>query len=259
MKLARHQQILSLLADSGRQAVAHLSPQLGVSEMTLRRDLEELEDRGLLRRVHGGAVLTGETDPGYWLRHRQSQEQKRQIGKQAASLVEAETTVYLDTGTTATEVARALASRAVKEGLRLSVATHSLNVALELTSSPSVKVHLIGGAVSSETLGTYGPGAVAEIGRLNIDMCFVGVTGVDIDAGFTNSSAVGIEVKQALLLRARKSYVVADTSKWRKSSMLRVCEMKEVAGWITDDRLPVADRRRIQRAGVAVITGQAGA
>lgn len=253
MKSQRHQQILSMLVEAGQQAVVEMSATLGVSEMTLRRDLEELEGKGLLRRVHGGAVLASETDPGYWLRHRQSQLEKRELGQLAATQVESGMSVFIDTGTTAVEVARALAARGMKEGLRAAVATHSLSVALELTSAPSISIHMIGGSVSSDTLGTFGPHAVSEIARLRLDLAFIGVTGVDLEAGFTNTSAIGIEVKQALLRRARIKWVVADASKWGKASLLPVCNFNEVDGWITDARLGASNRGKAQKAGLRVL------
>lgn len=253
MRTVRHQRILSILADSGQSVAQDLCNELGVSAMTLRRDLEELEGKGLLRRVHGGAVLASETDPGYWLRHRQSPDQKRSIGQIAAQKVAPQMTVFIDSGTTTVEVARALASRGMKEGLRASVVTHSLSVALELTSAPSIRTHIIGGTVSSETLATYGPKAVAELARLNIDIGFLGVTGIDLEAGFTNTSPVGLEVKQALIRRVRPCWVVADSAKWGKASLLPICGLAEVQGWITDHRLPAADRKRLQRAGLELV------
>jgi DeoR/GlpR family transcriptional regulator of sugar metabolism len=236
LKISRHQAILDRLAESGRARVAELADGLGVSTMTLRRDLEELEERGSLKRVHGGAVLTRATgsDPGYWLRHRQARAEKRKIGQLAASLVRRSESVYLDTGSTAVEVARALAARCVREQIDIRVATHAVNVAAELASAPGISAYLVGGEVSPETLGTFGPDAVREIARLNVDIFFLGVTGVDAEHGFTNSSAVGLEVKRALLKRARRTYVVADGSKWGRTSLLTVCGLEDVDGWVCD-------------------------
>ncbi len=253
LKVARHQAIVDYLVEHGRARGVALARHLAVSEMTLRRDLEELEARGTLKRVHGGAVLASGADPGYWLRHREAQDEKREIGHAAASLVDGVQSVYLDTGTTAVEVARALAARSLRERLRIRVATHAVNVASELASAPGISVYLVGGEVSQQTLGTFGPDALMQIGRLNVDLFFLAVTGIHIEQGFTNSSAVGLEAKRTLVQRARKTYVVADSSKWGRTSLLNVCGFDDVEGWVCDRNLTKADLRQLARHKVKLV------
>jgi DeoR/GlpR family transcriptional regulator of sugar metabolism len=255
LKIARHQAILDQLAESGRARVADLADGLCVSQMTLRRDLEELEERGSLKRVHGGAVLTRATgsDPGYWLRHRQAQAEKRKIGQLAATLVADGQSVYLDTGSTAVEVARALVGRCLREQLQIRVATHAVNVAAEVASAPGISAYLVGGEVSPETLGTFGPDAVREIARLNIDTFFLGVTGVHVEHGFTNSSALGLDLKRGLVQRARRTYVVADSSKWDRTSLLTVCAFEDVDGWVCDRGLSRAALRALSHTRLELL------
>lgn len=255
MKVDRHQAVLEYVLEHGGARISVLARHLGVSEMTLRRDMEELEKRGRLKRVHGGAILASGGDSGYWLRHRQAQEEKRQIAQLAASLVHDAQTVYLDTGTTALELARALAARSLREGLKIKVATHAVNVATELANAPALSVYLVGGQVSTETLGTFGPDAVREISRLHVDMFFLAVTGVHIEQGFTNSSAVGLEVKRTLVRRARSTYVIADSFKWERTSLLTICGFDEVTGWVTDAKLPALAARQVRKRRLRLLNG----
>jgi len=252
LRSERTRLILSTLADNGAVSIRDLVSRLNVSEMTLRRDLADLEVQGLARRVHGGAVLASDRDPGYWLRHKTHQAEKRVIGAAAASMVEDGQTIYLDTGTTTLEVARSIRRRSLQEGLRIRVVTHAINVASELAGHSAIGLHLIGGELFSETLGTTGRQALAQVRGLNVDLFFLGVTGCDPEAGWTNNSPVGVDLKQLVLSRAARCYAVADASKWGRRGFLCVASIKSIDGWVTDDALPATARRKLARLGVDV-------
>jgi DeoR/GlpR family transcriptional regulator of sugar metabolism len=151
------------------------------------------------------------------------------------------------------EVARALAARSLREQLRLRVATHAVNVASELASAPAITVYLVGGELSSQTLGTFGPDAIRDIGKLHIDLFFLAVTGIDVEHGFTNSSAVGLEIKRTLVERARRTLVVADASKWGRASLLTICPLDAVDGWIYDRNLSRTAMREAARAKLELL------
>lgn len=242
-----------MLGETGNVSIRSLSEKMNVSEMTLRRDLGELESRGLVRRVHGGAVLASDRDPGYWLRYKQFQKEKRIIGTATASLIQADQTVYLDTGTTAIEVARALVRRSLEENLRVRVVTHAINVGAELAGNPKISLHQIGGEIFPDTLGATGRESVQQILALNYDLFFLGVSGAEQSAGWTNSSPVGIDTKQAVIERAKKTFVIADSSKWGKVSFLPVAPINGVDGWITDSGMPAGEQNKLHRLGVPVI------
>lgn len=252
LRSERTRLILAALAEHGTVAIHDIADKLDVSEMTLRRDLADLEAQGIARRVHGGAVLASDRDPGYWLRHRTNPLEKRSIGALAASMVGDGEIVYIDTGTTNLEVARSLLRRSLEEELQVRVVTHAVNVAAELSGHRGIVVHMIGGEVFPETLGTTGPQALEYIRSLNFDLFFLGVTGGEVAGGWTNNSPVGVDLKQVVLKRARKSYVVADASKWGRRGFLRVAPIDGVNGWITDRSLPSSARRVLAAKGLDV-------
>ncbi len=252
LRSERNRLILAALAEHGTVAIRDIAGKLDVSEMTLRRDLADLESQGLARRVHGGAVLASDRDPGYWLRHKRNQAEKRLIGALAASMVENGQIVYIDTGTTNLEVARSILRRSLEANLQVRVVTHAVNVAAELAGHRGVVVHMIGGEVFPETLGTTGPQALRYIRSLNFDLFFLGVTGGEVAGGWTNNSPVGVDLKQVVLERTSKSYVVADASKWGRRGFLRVAPIDGVDGWITDRSLPAAVRRALSAKGLDV-------
>lgn len=253
LRVDREQYLLDLLQDRGSASTRRIAADLGVSEMTIRRDLSRLEHKGLARRVHGGAVLASDKDPGYWLRHKRFQPQKQAIGTHAATLVKAGQTVYLDTGTTAMEVARGLVRRALNEDFKTRVVTHAVNTAAELVGHPSLAVYQIGGPTEASTFGTTGKIAVEQIENLYFDIFFMGVSGVDPDAGFTNSNPVGVETKRAALRRAREVCVVADSSKWDHVSFATIAPLAAATRLVTDASFPPEAHSRISPMGVEVI------
>jgi len=253
LKSSRTQAILDMLSESGRVSLKDLTARLAASEMTLRRDLKDLEMRGLARRVHGGAVLASDRDPGYWLRFKQYQKEKRAIGVAAARLVEPGQSVYLDTGTTAIEAARALVRRSLEENLKVRVTTHAINVGAELAGHPNITLHQIGGEIYPDTFGAIGPAAQQQIATLNFDVFLLGVSGVDPVAGWTASSPVGLEIKQAVLERARRVCVIGDSSKWEKVCFASITPIDAVDAWVADSRLPQAVGDALRPLGVNVM------
>ncbi len=180
----RLQLILSELAARGECRTRQLAEQFHLSEMTVRRDLQELESRGQLRRVHGGAVLLNR-DINYSLRLEHDQAQKQLIGYAATRLLKSGQTVYNDAG-----IFTALAlARAIRQGLNhithLHIVTHGITIATELAGQTPYGVQLIGGDVLQNALSTVGPTALAQISGLAIDVFFMGAGGVDTAMGWS--------------------------------------------------------------------------
>jgi DeoR/GlpR family transcriptional regulator of sugar metabolism len=221
--------------------------------MTVRRDLADLEARGMIRRVRGGAIRVDGTDPGYSHRSREHLSEKQRLGRIAAQLVSDGETIFLDAGTTAAEVARALADRARNEGIRARVVTHAINIGAELAVVPGLAVHQLGGEIDPATLGATGPDVIRDIHQMNFDLFFMGVTGVDPAEGLTNSSRVGVEVKRTACARARKVWVVADGSKWKNVSFYRVTDLTTVHGWVTDAVLQPDECSSLMSAGLQIL------
>ncbi|HRN19633.1 MAG: DeoR/GlpR family DNA-binding transcription regulator [Trueperaceae bacterium] len=249
----REQHLLALLQDNGNVSTSQVASELGVSEMTIRRDLTRLEHKGMVRRVHGGAVLASDNDPGYWLRHKRYRVEKEAIGRAAAAMVESGQTIFLDTGTTAMEVARNLIRRSLQGPFTARVVTHAVNIAAEMVAHANLNVYQIGGPTDATIFGATGLAAVKQIEELNFDIFFMGVSGVDLEAGLTNSNPVGVETKRAALGRAREVFAIADSSKWGHVSFTTIAPLSAVGHLITDASIPRNATEIAARAGVEVI------
>jgi DeoR family transcriptional regulator of aga operon len=242
--------ILEHLSAHGSVSVADLASELAVSPATIRRDLELLDDQRLLTRTHGGAVAQGvlyELPLRYkTARH---QEEKRRIALEAASRVADGEAVGLTGGTTTTEVARVLVERQ-----RLTVVTNALNIASELAIRPNLKLVVTGGWARSESYELVGPLAEQALAGLNLDTVFLGVDGVSFEAGLMTHHEVEAHTNLALMERARRTVVVADSSKIGRTAFARICAIERVHELITDTDADAAALAGIREAGVTVTT-----
>jgi DeoR family transcriptional regulator of aga operon len=237
---ARLSAILEQLADGGSVAVAQLADALHVSPATIRRDLAMLEDQRLLERMHGGAVgraVAYELPLRYKsVRHG---DEKRRIAEEAASRVTESMAVGLTGGTTATEVAKALADRR-----DLTIVTNALNIASELAIRPDVKLVVTGGVARSQSYELSGPIAEATLAGLNLDIAFVGVDGIEAKAGCTTYQEIEAHTNGVMIEQARLVVVVADGSKIGRAAFARMCPLSAVDELITDQE---ADREAVRK------------
>ena len=240
--------ILEGLSADGSVGVAQLAERLGVSAATVRRDLELLEQQRMLSRTHGGAVAQGvlyELPLRYkGARH---QEEKRGIAREAASRVADGSAVGLTGGTTTTEVARMLVDRQ-----RLTVVTNALNIAGELAVRPNLKLVVTGGVARPESYELVGPLAEQSLAELNLDVVFLGVDGVTPEAGLTTHHEVEAHTNRALIERATRSVVVADSSKLGKAAFARICTIDRVGELITDQGADPEAVDALRSAGLGV-------
>ncbi|GAA3110367.1 DeoR/GlpR family DNA-binding transcription regulator [Pseudonocardia yunnanensis] len=242
--LARQRQelILDAVRTTGGARVSELVERLGVSDMTVRRDIEVLATRGLVTRVHGGATAAGSSvdEPGFAAKSGLHTAAKQAIAAAAAALIEPGASVALSAGTTTHAVASALLTVP-----RLTVVTNSLRVAEVLHESPrdDLTVVLTGGErTPSDAL--VGPVAVAALRRLHVDWLLMGVHGMDAEAGFTTPNLVEAETNRALVASARRVAVVADNSKWGVVGLSTIATLDEVDVVVTDVGLE-EDARKI--------------
>jgi DeoR/GlpR family transcriptional regulator of sugar metabolism len=242
--LARQRQelILEAVRTTGGARVSELVERLGVSDMTVRRDIEVLATRGLVTRVHGGATAAGSSvdEPGFAAKSGLHTAAKQAIAAAAAALIEPGASVALSAGTTTHAVASALLTAP-----RLTVVTNSLRVAEVLHESPrdDLTVVLTGGErTPSDAL--VGPVAVAALRRLHVDWLLMGVHGMDAEAGFTTPNLVEAETNRALVASARRVAVVADNSKWGVVGLSTIATLDEVDVVVTDVGLE-EDARKI--------------
>lgn len=243
----RQQRIQEVLRQNGSVTVRELSRLLGVSESTVRRDLQRLARQGVLSRTYGGAVAAVGAEMAFSERAKEQAAEKRAIGRTAAALVRPGETVIIDAGTTALEVARAL--RGVRD---LRVITNSLPVAWELTRS-SCELILVGGEVRMATLALVGPLAVESLRRLAADRAFIGANGVDLRRGLTTPSLIEAEVKRAMIEAAKEVVVVADRTKLGAVTMAAFARLDEVHRLITDPVAAPEFVRSLREAGIDVV------
>ncbi len=217
---------------TGEVSFVELAEAFGVSEMTIRRDIEALQAQGIVRRVSGGAIALGGTafEPSYGLRAGQAADSKEHIAREVARLLRPGETVLLDSGSTVLAVARAIRGR----NLRLTVLTPSIGVATELADEPDTQVLLVGGRVRPGELSVIGSDAEQMIGRYNCDTYVAGVAGVDVARGLTEYHPQEAGVKQAAVRASTRVIVGADTAKLGRVHLVTVAPLSAVSILVTD-------------------------
>ena len=242
--------ILERLSANGGVGVAELARELGTSAATVRRDLQLLQEQRLLSRTHGGAVAHGVLYE-LPLRYRGARhgDEKRRIAAEAAERVSEGMVVGLTGGTTTTEVARALSDRR-----RLTIVTNSLSIAAELAVRPNLKLVVTGGVARPESYELIGPLAEASLTGLNLDLAIVGVDGISRSAGLTTHHEAEAHTNRALIERARRALVVADSSKIGQTAFARICEAGLVDELISDAAADPRELDELRDTGVVVNT-----
>ncbi len=224
-----------------------LAEALEVSESTVRRDLDVLEETGSARRTHGGVFYTGPSPHIPHFDRRQSAQitQKRQIAAAAAELIEEGDTVLLDGGSTTYELARQLIHRT------LQVVTNSLPVAALFSASDRADLVLIGGYVHARTGVSLGPYANAMLADLNVRRSVLSVAGVN-ERGFYNSNLLLVETEQAMMRAADEVIILADASKFGHTSLAHLCKLSGVHRLVSDGGLDATWQQRVREAGVSL-------
>lgn len=246
----RHRLVCDAVQATGRVRVADLANRMRVSEMTIRRDLEELEARGALTRVHGGAVsnVSRSFEPGFAARSMQNVDAKHRIGQAAAGLVRDGETVIIDAGTTTLHVVRNL-----RRDVRIRVLALSLFIADQLADMPNVTLMIPGGQVRRYERSFVGPATTAMLKDLTFDTTFVTIGGVDAEAGVTEYEFDDAQTKKAALASARRKIVVADSTKLGAVAFTRLCQASDIDILVTDSAAPPDIVDALRLADVEVI------
>jgi DeoR family transcriptional regulator of aga operon len=224
---------------------------LGVSAVTVRKDLEMLEKRGEVLRIFGGAIPSRNTDldATFQERARLHEHEKRLIGMAAAQLIQPGESVIIDAGSTTLEMVHHLRGIA-----SLHVITAALNVALEAGALPLVTVIVTGtGTLDPITMSLEGPEVDEAFSRLHADKYFMGLRSVDLQHGFMDTNMRRIRVKQSMMRAARRTIALADSSKLGRSSLLQIAPLDSVSTLITDDAAPPAILDQLRSSGLQVI------
>lgn len=254
LKAEREKLILELLQRNGTLTVSILCEQLGVSEMTIRRDLANLAQQGLLRRVHGGAVndLGRSYEPPFPLRSTQSIPAKQAIAQKAVDLILDGDSIALDVGSTTLEMARALQGKT-----NLTILTASLPIANEIAAcfslDSAVRLILSGGIVRPSELSMTGHIAENTYREFHVDKAFIGIAGISLEEGLTEYNLEDGLVKRSLMRNAREKIVVADGSKFGHVSFATVARVSDIDMIITDSSASPEIVGGLRRSGIEVI------
>ena len=238
-----------LLSIKGFMSMAELAEELGVSESTVRRDLEVLEDQKVIRRTHGGAVYVRDPLPhrlAYDEREASAVAEKEAIARAVADLIPPGQTVFLDGGTTCTHVARGL------QGRRLNVVTNSVPIAMLLSADAGTEVTLIGGFVYPRTGVALGSMAEQMIETLQATQLVLSCAGVCPEGAF-NTNQMMVAVERKMMAAAEETILAVDHTKLGRRSVAALCELSEIDAIVTDAGAGEADRRWLSERAARVI------
>jgi DeoR/GlpR family transcriptional regulator of sugar metabolism len=240
----RRRQLLEMISRQGYATLDQLVKSLGVSESTVRRDLEALDLAGSVKRTHGGAVFSGEVRsmPAFEDRTGTAAEEKRAIGIATAALIEDGDTVLLDGGTTTLEVAKALLGRSVQ------VVTNSIPIAQLMASNPRSDLILIGGYVHPRTGVALGPLAITMMSGIRVRKSILGAGGIVPD-GIYNSNLLLVETERQMMACGQEVVIVADHGKFGRQELARLCGLDAIDHLVVDPGLPDEYRTLIEAAG----------
>jgi len=245
---ARKAAIVELLQEEESVRIRDLASRFEVSQMTIRRDLDEMADNGMVIRTHGGAI------PAERLRFLENtlcdasvSPEKVAIGKLAASLVSSGQTIMVDAGTTTLEVARNL-----PQSMRITVATTSLCVAQLLYDSP-IDVLLLGGLLRKEFPSMYGPMTESMLSGFHVDTLFIGSDGANSIDGFYTTEARISSLEQTMIRIAERVVLVSESSKFGRRAFVRYATPRDIDVVVTDENLSGQDRRNLEEQGVEVL------
>lgn len=231
----RRQYIVALAQKHGHVLVEELSQSLGISRITIRKDLDYLQSRGALQRTHGGALLPGSgalSDPTLQEKEGRHSDEKRRISAAAVNLVQEGQCVLLDSGTTTAAIARAL-----KKFSHLTIITNAVNIALEL-SGTDFEVLLTGGALRKNSFSLVGPLAEDMLRDMHADILFLGVDGFDLEVGLTTPNVMESRVNRAMVKAASTVVAVCDSTKFNRRSLSKIVDATAIHHVITDSNLP---------------------
>lgn len=247
----RRNAIVEMINKQKKATVQELCDKYTASPGTIRTDLQVLEDNGLLKRTHGGAIsinrssfeqTTVEKDILHF-------DEKKSVARAAVNLIDDGDTIVIDTGTTLMELAKLLYQKK-----NLTVVTNDLKIAMELDKFDSITVNMIGGTVRHNYQCTYGPQAIEDLSNIYVDKTFLATNGFSIEAGITTPDISTAEIKKQFIKIAGETHLLCDSSKFGRICFKKIADISDLKSVITDRKANPEQIRQIQDQGVHVIT-----
>ena len=253
MLAKRLTQIMETLNREGMMTVANLSRQCGVTEKTIRLDLDKLEKMNMVVRVHGGAILSGNNSDIYPAPSRKQKHigEKTAIARAALELIEDGDTIFLDAGSTGLELARLLNKNVI-------VITNDAMIAAELLSHTSVTLYCTGGLLQRSEASTIyvGPDTVNLISRYRTSKCFMGCSALNLTYGLMVFSSIEAEIKAEIIRASEKVICLADNSKFGRTAFTSYLGLEDVDICVTDSLTSEEDCAKLRQNGVEVVVGR---
>ncbi|WP_234124734.1 DeoR/GlpR family DNA-binding transcription regulator [Clostridium hydrogenum] len=245
----RQKNISLILNNNGSIKVNELSEYFNVSEATIRRDLQEMEEKKLLKRTHGGAVRVDITnfEPSFLDKKDERQDEKLAIAKAAASMIKDGDTIILDSGTTTLQIAKNITARNV------TVITNSIDIAEELSNNKDLEIVVTGGTLRFKTRAMVGHICEKTFSYFRVDKAFMGANGISSVEGITTPNFTEAQTKKAMINAANKVIVVADSSKIQNVCLSVICPISDVTSIITSGSIPQEIESEFRDKGIDVI------
>lgn len=251
----RKQTVLRILESKGAVSVVELSERLGISEVTVRRDLSELEEQGKLKRTHGGAIRGQSSgtayEPGIATLEQEKVEEKIAIAARAYDMISSGDAIILDSSSTAAMLCPFLKNGGKKN---ITVVTNSFRPVLELMNTDNVDLIHLGGQVRRNIYSTIGPLAETVLGQLRVDLAFMGINGIDLQNDILGTpNLFESNIKRAMMQAAARTVVLADSSKFGKTCLSTVSSLGQVSAIVTDDGVDASIREKAEERGIELI------
>lgn len=246
----RHEFILQRLHETGKLDITDLASEMKVSGVTIRKDLKLLEEKNLLFRTKGGASTKNPYANEKPINEKEfiNVDQKKKIARAALPLIEKTDAIIIGSGTTVFEL-----SRCLFPSRHFFVITPALKVALELCNRPNVEVIQLGGLIHESSASAAGPFAEKSLQDISCDILFLGVDGIDLDFGLTITNLTEASLNQKMIQLAHRVVIMADSSKFERRGLGRVCNLDQVHCIITDEGVSPKMVKKLEERGVQVI------
>lgn len=233
LKIERHELILNRVEQTGRVVVNELTNELKVTEDTIRKDLQELSKAGLIKRVHGGAIRVIDTIAAFEQRMQQNSEPKQEIAKLAVQFLKPNQVIYIDSGTTNLSF-----TNVIPVDYTGTIITNSPSIALNLCTYPNIQIHLLPGQLNKETKVLQGTTTLAAILEINIDLCILGISSIDIRKGITVPSLEESMIKRQIIKQSSQTISIITSEKLGTSSNYFVDDANSLDAIVTEPGVP---------------------